>query len=246
MKTYKKTINFGKVKYNPEQLMASNLVSLDLELQIKDNNQIVFTASGNVWNSRHTDCEMGGQCLDDIWKDYATELENPTLYKQILGLWKRNHLNDMHHDCIHQRKNWKHKDIELAHLKINWDTVGKQRHNIEARYKKDIETKRTAKITIPEQRLLNLKYFITVDASQVAKYPEYVVDKLETKSNNWVSQSEHPEGLLSKPCEVCGYKYGSAWVYDSMSTEDLRAICKLLDIDPQTANQIIKNNQEVK
>jgi hypothetical protein len=27
----------------------------------------------------------------------------------------------------------------------------------------------------------------------------------------WVTVDEHPEGLLNKPCPVCGYKYGSAW-----------------------------------
>lgn len=32
----------------------------------------------------------------------------------------------------------------------------------------------------------------------------------------WVRPDEHPDGLLTKPCPVCGYKYGSAWL-----TEDL-------------------------
>lgn len=27
----------------------------------------------------------------------------------------------------------------------------------------------------------------------------------------WVSEEEHPNGLLSKPCPICGYKYGTAW-----------------------------------
>lgn len=33
---------------------------------------------------------------------------------------------------------------------------------------------------------------------------------------SWVTQSEHPEGMLSKPCEVCGYKYGSAWLHEDV------------------------------
>lgn len=28
----------------------------------------------------------------------------------------------------------------------------------------------------------------------------------------WVTEKEHPKGLLSKACHVCGYKYGSAWL----------------------------------
>ena len=28
----------------------------------------------------------------------------------------------------------------------------------------------------------------------------------------WISEQEHPQGLLSKPCPVCGWKYGSGWL----------------------------------
>lgn len=27
----------------------------------------------------------------------------------------------------------------------------------------------------------------------------------------WIRRNEHPEGLLCEPCDVCGYKFGSAW-----------------------------------
>jgi len=29
----------------------------------------------------------------------------------------------------------------------------------------------------------------------------------------WIWPYEHPNGLLTKPCSVCGYEYGSAWLY---------------------------------
>lgn len=32
----------------------------------------------------------------------------------------------------------------------------------------------------------------------------------------WVTQKEHPDGLLSRPCPVCGYKYGSAWLFEAV------------------------------
>jgi hypothetical protein len=38
----------------------------------------------------------------------------------------------------------------------------------------------------------------------------------------WVTRAEHPEGLLSHPCPVCGYKYGSAWLYEELPA-DVRA-----------------------
>ncbi|KKK83807.1 hypothetical protein LCGC14_2789720, partial [marine sediment metagenome] len=32
----------------------------------------------------------------------------------------------------------------------------------------------------------------------------------------WITRKEHPFGLLSYPCPVCGYKYGSAWLYEPL------------------------------
>lgn len=32
----------------------------------------------------------------------------------------------------------------------------------------------------------------------------------------WVTQEEHPKGLLSKPCGTCGYEYGSAWLHEEL------------------------------
>lgn len=29
----------------------------------------------------------------------------------------------------------------------------------------------------------------------------------------WIRPDEHPHGLLTKPCEECGYRYGSAWLH---------------------------------
>ena len=34
-----------------------------------------------------------------------------------------------------------------------------------------------------------------------------------------VTHSEHPKGLLSKPCPACGYKYGSAWLKEEVPPE---------------------------
>lgn len=41
----------------------------------------------------------------------------------------------------------------------------------------------------------------------------------EEKITNWLTQEEHPEGVLSKPCPVCGYKYGSAWLFEEVPAE---------------------------
>ncbi len=35
----------------------------------------------------------------------------------------------------------------------------------------------------------------------------------------WVRPDEHPDGLLAKPCEECGYRYGTQWIYEEIPQE---------------------------
>jgi hypothetical protein len=34
---------------------------------------------------------------------------------------------------------------------------------------------------------------------------------VEKKTLGWLRPEEHPDGILCKPCPVCGYRYGTAW-----------------------------------
>jgi hypothetical protein len=47
------------------------------------------------------------------------------------------------------------------------------------------------------------------------------IEKVETKTANWVTPEEHPDGILTKPCEICGYKYGSKWNFEKIPEEVL-------------------------
>lgn len=51
----------------------------------------------------------------------------------------------------------------------------------------------------------------------------------ETKTLSWVKPSEHPDGLLCKPCPVCGYKYGTSWLLMPIPEVDKKAIKKLFE-----------------
>lgn len=48
----------------------------------------------------------------------------------------------------------------------------------------------------------------------------------------WVRESEHPKGLLCKPCPVCGYEYGSKWLFEEIDETDLHRIEEII-----TANE---------
>lgn len=102
-----KKITFGKVA--AEGRRKTNLVEIELNLKYKVGLP-VFTASANVWDGKHFDIIMGGQCLDTIYKEFKHQLQNRPLYVKILHLWERNHLNDMNAETPEQTeaiKRWK-------------------------------------------------------------------------------------------------------------------------------------------
>ena len=51
----------------------------------------------------------------------------------------------------------------------------------------------------------------------------------------WVTRQEHQEGLLSHPCPVCGYRYGSAWRKEELPQRVVQFIGGLPDTDRQPA-----------
>ena len=68
-----------------------------------------FTASGSVWNSRHTDILLGGQCLDGIIR-FRDQLKHKEIFDEVYVLWKNWHLNGMHAGTPEQEaaiKAWK-------------------------------------------------------------------------------------------------------------------------------------------
>lgn len=51
----------------------------------------------------------------------------------------------------------------------------------------------------------------------------------------WISRSEHPQGLLSEPCPVCGYKYGTRWLREELPDEVVEFVKALPDADQSPA-----------
>lgn len=223
----KKRFDFGKIDYYGRG-SRRNAVTVDIEYTEKDGKK-VFTASGMIWNSTRSDCICGGQCLDTI----AQYIKNPT-FKQIFRLWNLYHLNDMHPECEHQAAaGWREKAAEkvtLYKFTLTPETMTQARKLEEAA----IEAAKQGKpfTTTPQERtILNLKYFYDSHSETlpetIAQY--YKLKSTETKSLGWLRESEHPDGILRKPCPVCGYAYGSKWVYFPIPEEDEKIIYKLLE-----------------
>jgi len=44
----------------------------------------------------------------------------------------------------------------------------------------------------------------------------------------WVNPNEHKDGLLTKPCPKCGYKYGSKWLFEEIPEDDIREAVRII------------------
>ena len=108
----KRTINFGKVDYN-ESGKRNHDVELVLELENYPDKP-KFSVCGDVWQPNRKDIVMGGQCIDSIWEEFSGQLLNRPLYKEIMDLWEKYHLNDMNAGTAEQEaavEEWlKHHD----------------------------------------------------------------------------------------------------------------------------------------
>ena len=95
---HKKVLDFGKIAYTGKQ--QENAVEVELNLK-SDKGRLCFSVSTNVWNLKHSDIIMCGQCIDEI-KNFIQEPEKLELLNKISKLARRNHLNDMRAGTIEQ------------------------------------------------------------------------------------------------------------------------------------------------
>lgn len=105
----KKKIEFGKFDFTGNGRKTN---AADVEIELRKNGgeptfrmvngkreytgettpeYLELSICGNVWNNLHTDCIMGGQCLDEMKKVIHG---NPKFLK-IYNVWKNWHLNGM-------------------------------------------------------------------------------------------------------------------------------------------------------
>lgn len=221
----KKVFNFGKIDYEGTGIACNSVI---VEVEYKDEDEKRFSVCANVWNARHSDIITGGQCLDDI----TPYIKSP-VYSEILRLWKLYHLNDMHPECEHQAAlGWREKAAKKVTLYKYTMTIEaiRQQNEIKRKVLEAAKNGESWEITEVEKIVLGLDYSIT---SHLDTLPEYIasyykLEKTETKALGWLRENEHPEGILSKSCPVCGYKYGNAWNYFPIPEDDEAIILKLL------------------
>lgn len=169
------------------------------------------------------DCRgNAGQCIDSLVSihTYSDGWDREKADK-LRETWERWHLNDMRPGCEHQRATWgdTQRKVEVVSYKLTSEA-----HRLR-------ESTRGAAATCALQ---GVSFTPTPTARALAELGDwykarftppdadsplsgcYEVEKREMKAIGWTYEKEHPEGVLGKPCETCGYKYGTQWQYEAV------------------------------
>jgi hypothetical protein len=180
-----------------------------------------FSMSGAVWMASRRDCYTCRQCLDEIAKLFPKSSK----VQQMHQVWKRWHLNDLRAGCEHQRaEGWGQEQLVVKTYTTTTEAYQLREKGIGEAVAAALEG-RVAVLT-PEQRyMMGPDWFRDVFDLESHPLPQlFKLKKEETKQSNWVHQHEHPRGVLSKPCPVCGYRYGSAWLKEEIPEAVLAVI----------------------
>lgn len=219
----------------------------------KDNNLSIAGVigalpSGNAIGS-------AGQCQDSIEEYnkknkivYATDWDKKKVQK-LIDVWGRWHLNDMKPNCAHQvGKDWDtSKQISLYYFVRTKDTVEKiikSRERAGEAIKNGTffmpSKEETFLANLPRELVLstdkvNRKYKKFYEPRKPLYQNDYHNVPVKTERAGWVRATEHPEGLLCKPCSVCGYEYGSAWKKEEVPQDVIEFLKSLPEAEVRCA-----------
>lgn len=182
-----------------------------------------------------------GQNIDDLRasSDHPNVNQGWTtgmIYK-LAGAWDAWHMNDMRPWCEHQRLNWEfQKTVEVVEYRLTTEAARLRDRVRQLAADHALEGRKFPKQEpmIEALGLLKDPYlprYSPPDADDPLSGC-YEVRKREMKQIGWVYPQEHPEGILMKPCEECGYKYGSAWNFEEVPEETIEWLFSLPEADP--------------
>lgn len=192
-------------------------------------------ASGNCAGS-------AGQCTDEIRKGEPVEGWTREMLDMFCDIWDKWHLNDMRPYCSHQKElGWDveaREKVTLYHYTLKADARDKKR----AAEKDAVEHLKNGETFTPtaEQTMYaSLPGWLDVYREATENELKFYEPKkklyngdggaTEEKTRGWVRFDEDPIGILCKPCPVCGYKYGSAWIKEDVPQEVLDFLRNLPD-----------------
>jgi hypothetical protein len=151
-----------------------------------------FTMSAQIWNTFHSDIIMGGQCIEEAFKEVKTFITSRQKTLRMIDIWRRWHLNGCHAGCVHQRaERWEDRRIDPAELPKNHHANQDERGVL------------AIWIYPLEASTGHFEKGAWIEPGRFAPRPEEC----------------HKDGLLTKKCPVCGYAYGSSWLREDLPQE---------------------------
>lgn len=224
--------NFSKSVYLGRVAMGEGRTApVHARIEFRDGR---LSISGVIGAKRNGDASgSSGQCADEIrGAEFVTRAAgwDEETVARFLGVWDKWHLNDMRAGCEHQRAGWDTGEpLEVTSWMLTMEAC-RLRRSVEESVKDAAAAGETLPpISAAERYLLGRDWHLSHPPAEVLALGLHEVAKVETKAAGWVTPDEHPRGLLCKPCEVCGYKYGSAWLREEAPTEVLAFLSSLPD-----------------
>ena len=192
-----------------------------------------ISISGVIGPRRNGYCRGScGQCVDEIREGTPTEGWTREMVDKFCAIWDEWNLNDMRPYCQHQKElGWGKlagKPVTLYNYSLNKMAFGKKKAaenaalNALRRGETFSPTEEQAFFaTIPCSARLPEEISGENAAYYEPKKPLYPGEKgaTEVQRLGWLKPDEHPDGILCKPCPVCGYKYGTSWLKEAVPAD---------------------------
>lgn len=207
-----------------------------------------------------SDCDWGGQINGSLREEIQRGMEEGVVaieyaggwdaarLTKLLDIWDRWHLNHMNPCCEHQRAlGWMEQAREertIYHWRLRADVTKRVKDAL--REAETVLRSGSAAMLEPEIAVLADLPETTTSTTNLPPGPLYVAEDLsstgyfkpsETKTRGWLTPEEHPDGLLTKPCPECGYRYGTAWKHEDIPADVMAELRELLSWPAPTTEE---------
>lgn len=194
----------------------------------------VLHITGVVGPRSNGNAYAAGQCYDELRQGVANKGWTADKLYKLLDIWQRWHMNDVLPYCEHQRDWDGGKLCKLYEYKMT-DNTRKRRDALKESIHKMLMAGYSVRLYESQRTLLGSEYLVKTYDSNI---PDgYELSKTYTKRARELYPLEsdtkfgdkHPDGILAKPCPVCGYKWGSSWRAERVPAEVLQWMESLPD-----------------
>ena len=232
----KKIINPVTCRYGYYNKMANAFCEIEYE-----NGKLSIT--GVVGPTRNGNCKGScGQCYGEIRTGEPTSEWTKQMVDKLCDIWEKWHLNDMSPYCQHQKDlGWdklSSKEVVLYNYTLTRKAIEEKR-KAESAAIDALKEGETFTPSTEQTMYATLPYSITLPEEISGENALYYEPKKPWRAGDegatmkktlgWLHPNEHPEGILTRECPVCGYKYGTKWLKEEVPQEVIDWLFNLPD-----------------